>query len=278
MLKTQKITESEKLVKLIENYPIIGIVSIHKMPGRQLQQIKQMLEGKAVIKVSKKTVISHAFEKSSIDGIKKLEEKLDGEVALLLSDANPFKLYRDINKIRSPASAKAGDVALNDIEIKAGPTDLMPGPAITALQKGGLKTKVDAGKIAIMTDKVVCKAGETISADLATVFTMLKMQPMEIGLNVVAILEKGTIYDKSVLAIDEAQYAKDVSSAITAMINLSVFTGYPVAETVELMIQKAYREMKGLGIEANLLEKDVIEDVLIKAEREAKSVESIAKI
>ncbi len=278
MLKSEKIKEAEKLAKLIEKYPVIGIVSIHKLPGRQLQQIKQMLAGKAVIKVAKKTVIEHAFEKSKNPGIKKLEGVLEREVALLLSSANPFKLYSDINKIKSPASAKSGDIALKDIEIKAGPTNLMPGPAITALQKGGLKTKVDAGKIAIMTDKIVCKAGDVINSDLATVFTMLKLQPMEISLNVVAILEEGTVYDKSVLAIDEEQYSRDVSNAITSMTNVSVFIGYPVRETIELMLQKAYREMKALGIEANLLEKDVIEDLIAKAEREAKSIKNAAKI
>jgi len=278
MLKSEKIKEAEKLAKLIEKYPVIGILSIHKMPGRQLQQIKQMLAGKAMIKVAKKTVIEHAFEKSKNPGIKKLEGVLEKEVALLLSSANPFKLYSDVNKIKSPASAKAGDKALKDIEIKAGPTDLMPGPAITALQKGGLKTKVDAGKIAIMADKIVCKAGDVINSDLATVFTMLKLQPMEISLNVVAILEQGVVYDKSVLAIDEEQYARDVSNAITAMTNVSVFIGYPVRETIELMLQKAYREMKALGIEANLLEKDVIEDLIAKAEREANSIKNAANI
>jgi large subunit ribosomal protein L10 len=276
MLKNEKMAEVEKLLETMKGYEVIGVVSIHKMPGRQLQDIKNLLKGKAVIRVAKKSLISLAFEKSGIEGIKQLEEKLHGETAIILTSSNPFKIYKEISKIKSPASAKVGDIALNDIEIKAGPTDLAPGPAITALQKAGLKTKVDAGKIAVMTDKIVLKKGEKVNPDLVTVFAMLKMQPMEIGLNLTAVLEKGVVYDKDVLAIDDEAYSRMISEAITSMVNLSVFIGYPTKETVEIMIQKAFREMKNIGVEANLMEKDVIEDVIAKAQREANALSSTA--
>lgn len=278
MMKKEKMEEVEKLLKTMEGYEIIGVVSIHKMPGRQLQDIKNLLKGKAVIRVAKKSLIEIAFDKAKIEGIKSLKEKLHGESALILTNTNPFKIYKEISKIKSPASAKVGDIAPKDIEIKAGSTDLAPGPAITSLQKVGLKTKVDAGKIAVMADKVVCKAGEKITHDMVNVFAMLKLQPMEIGLNLTAIIEKGTVYEKGVLAIDEEEYMRMLSEAITSMVNLSVFAGYPTRETVEIMIQKAYREMKNIGIEANLMEKDVIEDVIAKAERQANALEAAAGV
>ena len=278
MLKKEKIAEVEKLNDAMKGYGVIGVVSVHKMPGRQLQDIKNMLKGKAVIRVAKKSLINLAFDKVGIEGIKELREKLQGESAILLTNDNPFRIYKIIEKIKSPASAKTGDIAPSDIEVKAGPTDLAPGPAITALQKVGLKTKVDAGKIAVISDKVVCKKGEKITPDMVNVFAMLKMQPMEIGLNLTAILEKGIVYDKDVLSIDEDAYMSRISEAITSMINLSVYAGYPTAETIEIMIQKAFREMKNIGIEANLMEKDVIEDVIAKAERQALALGAEANV
>lgn len=278
MLKKDKPVVSENLAKLISEYPVIGIASMHKMPGRQLQQIKQKLGGRAVIKVMKKSILFHAFDKTGIKGVEKLKEMAKGEIALLLTRENQFKIYKEISKIKSPASAKAGDIAPEDIEIKAGPTDLTPGPAITALQKAGLKTKVEGGKISITADKVVCKKGDVITAELAALFTMLKMQPMKIGLNVIAMLENGIVYGKETLSIDEEKLMQDIAAAICHMTNLSVFIGYPTKETIELMIQKAYREMKNLGTETNAFEKEVIEDLIVKAEIQARNLSKEAKI
>lgn len=272
MLKNEKMAEVERLLETMKGYKVIGVVSVHKMPGKQLQDIKNSLKGKAVIRVAKKRLIKLAFEKSGISGIKNLENDLHGESAILLTNDNPFKIYKIIQKIKSPASAKAGDVAPKDIEIKAGPTDLAPGPAITALQKVGLKTKVDAGKIAVMTDKVICKAGETVTPDMVNVFAMLKLQPMEIGLSLTSILEESVVYGKDVLAVDDEEYMRRLSEAVTGMVNLSVFISYPTKETIEIMIQKAFREMKNIGVEANIMEKDVIEDVIAKAQREANAL------
>lgn len=278
MLKNEKMAEVERLLEAMKGYKVIGVVSVHKMPGKQLQDIKNSLKGKAVIRVAKKRLIKLAFEKSGIVGIKNLEQDLHGESAILLTNDNPFKIFKIIKKIKSPASAKVGDVAPKDIEIKAGPTDLAPGPAITALQKVGLKTKVDAGKIAVMTDKIVCKTGEKVSPDMVNVFAMLKLQPMEIGLSLTSILEGGVVYGKDVLAVDDEEYMSMLEQAVTGMVNLSVFIGYPTKETVEIMIQKAFREMKNIGVEANILEKDVIEDVIAKAQREANALGSQANI
>ena len=43
------------------------------------------------------------------------------------------------------------------------------------------------------------------------------------------------------------------------------------------MIQKAYIECKNLAIEANIMEKEFIQDLLAKAVRQAKSIESITE-
>ena len=80
------------------------------------------------------------------------------------------------------------------------------------------------------------------------------------------------------MAIDEEEYKNKICSSVKEMINLSVCIGYPTKETIEIMIQKAYNEMKNLGIEANVIEKDIIEDLLAKAECNAVGLESIAKI
>lgn len=267
----------EELVKLIESYPVVGIIDIYMLPAKQMQKIKQDLKDQIKVRVAKKSLIARALDKvkEKREGIEKLIEKLEGQPALILSKINPFKLFKLLEKNKAPRAAKPGDKATKDIVIKAGPTDLQAGPAISALQKVGLKTKVEGGKIAILEDKVVCKEGEVITEEVASVLNMLKIEPLEVGLNLIAVWEDGIVYDKSILAIDEKEYELKVIEATTQMINFSLNVGYIVKETAELAIIKAWREMKALGVEAGIYEKDVIEDLLAKANAEAKALEGI---
>ncbi len=269
MFRKEKEKVVEEITKLVESYPVIGIVDIHKLPASPMQKIKEGLRGKAIVKVAKKTLMKMALEKSSKD-LKGLLEKDAIQPALIFTNMNPFKLVKYLNKNKSPAPAKVGDIAQEDIVITAGVTEFPPGPAISAFKKVGLKTSVEGGKIKIVEDKVVCKAGEKITEDLAQIFSMLKMEPMKIGLNVIAIWENGTIYDKSILEVDEKEYLEKIKLASTHAFNLSVEVGYPTKDNIETLVLKAFLNAKSLAVEAALPEKDIIEDILAKAAAQAK--------
>ena len=271
MLKNEKPKEVEDLKNLMESYSLVGILNMHKLPTRQLQKIKKQLGSKAVIRMSRKSLLSRALDASQKSVLK---EKIVGEPALILSNESPFKLFRVLKENRASAPAKAGDIAKNDIVVTKGPTGLPPGPAISTLQKVGLKTTVQQGKIAVSQDKVVARSGETINDDMVGVFNLLKMEPMEIGLDMIVALEKGTPYDKSVLDIDIDEYLKNLRLAVQHAINISLHTGYLVPETAILAVQKAFNEARSLCIAANILEKEFIGDVLAKAVTEAKALEN----
>ena len=198
---------------------------------------------------------------------------------ILLSDhllrAIPFRLFKILKENISSAPAKLGSVAPSDIVIPKGSTGLPPGPAISTLQKVGLKTTVDKGKIAIADDKVVVKSGETVSEDIVNALNLLKIEPMEISLNLVAAWQDEKIYDKSVLDIDVNEYLNSINLAVHQMINLSLNTGYLVPITAEIAIQKAFIEAKELAISANIIDKDVIGDLLLKAVAEAKTLNAL---
>ena len=247
--RKEKIEAVEKLSEMIKSYPVIGILSLYKTPASALQKIKKELKGKAVIKVSKKSTVLLALEKA---GKANLKEFITDYPALMLASLDPFRLYLFLQKKKTPASAKPGDIPANDIEVKAGPTDLPPGPAISTLTKAGLPAKVEAGKIAIMRDKVVCKAGEKVSLELASALQLLKLEPMEIGLNVVVFDENGTIYKKEQLFIDETKLLNDIQLAIRNAFNLSVNSGYPTKETIGFMLAKAQLQAKQLALEAKI--------------------------
>ena len=272
MKKEDKPKYVEQLTGMINEYSVIGVLNMHKMPARALQQMRESMRGTTVIKSGKKGLITRALNSSKKSNIKTLQEKLAGEPALLLTNENPFRLFRLIKENRTPAAAKPGDIAAKDITIPKGSTNLPPGPSISTLQKVGLKTSVQGGKIAVMADKIVCKAGEKITQDLADVLALLKIEPMEIGLDLAYVWEDGTIYGKEVLDVSVEDYMNEVAKCVTYGVNLSVNIGYPTKLTIPLMLQKAFIETKALAVERDIMEKEFIEDILKKAERAAKSL------
>lgn len=270
----------KEYVKLIKEFSVVGALNVEGLPTKQFQNMRATLRPEVVIKVSKRRLIKLAIEEAKKDkpGIEALEPQLKGMPALIFAKENPFKLYKKLSASKSPAPAKAGQTAPSDIVVKAGKTSFVPGPIIGELGSVGIKTSVDAGKIAIQEDSVVAKEGDEISAKLAELLTRLDIQPMEVGLDLTAVYENGTIYDKKVLAIDEVQFAKDLSNAASWALNLAVEAGFFTTETTELMITKAFNEAKALALEANVVSKDIIEQILSKAEVQMSTLKTELKL
>ena len=61
---------------------------------------------------------------------------------------------------KTAAPAKPGDIAPEDILVKAGDTPFKPGPIVGELQKAGIPAAIEGGKIVIKKDKVLVKKGE----------------------------------------------------------------------------------------------------------------------
>lgn len=245
-VRPDKIKAVDDLANLLNEYSVIGVLNLYKTPASALQKIKMNLKDKAMIMVAKKTIILFSLEKANKQNLK---EAVGDYPALIFSNEDPFKLYMMIQKQRVPAPAKPGDVPEEDIEVKAGPTDLMPGPAISTLTKVKLPAKVEGGKIAIMRDKVVCKAGEPVSLELASALQLLKLEPMEVGLNIVVFDEKGNIYKGEDMFVDEAKLLNDIQLAIQNAFNLAINADYPTKETIGFMLAKAEMEAKSLEAE-----------------------------
>ena len=267
-----------ELVKLIHEYPIIGVVNMENLPAPQLQTMRAQLRGKFFITMTKRRLIKLAFEetKSKKKGIEQLEKHLGGMPALIFTKENPFKLSRTLQRSKSPAPAKAGQTAPRDIVVNKGATPFAPGPIIGELALAGIKSGVENGKVAIKEDAVVAKAGEKIKPKVAEILTRLGVQPMEVGLDLVAVYENGLIYGRNVLSVDEKEYLKRLSNAARWAFNLAVYSSYPTKQTIQVLIGKAHNDAKNLGIAQNIFDKGIIEILLGKAQQQMQSVKSTA--
>lgn len=273
LLKAEKPKIVEDLKNLIQSYSVVGILDMHKMPTKQAQKMRERLRGIATFKMARKSLLKRVLESTKPE----LVAKLTGEPSLILSNENAFRLYRILRENRVPAAAKVNDVATKEIIIPKGPTPIPPGPAISGLQKIGLKTTVQQGKIAILQDKVVAKPGDVISTDIVNVLNLLKMEPMEIAMELVAVIEDRTVYDKNILDVNIEDYVNNILLSVQQAINLSLNTGYLIPETAVMAVQKAYLEAKTLCMEADILEKDFVDSVLSKAELQARALQKIVQ-
>ncbi len=269
----------QDLIGKIKNNPIVGLVNMENLPAKQLQKMRAMLRNKNVdIVMTRKKLIDLALKESQKEGIDKLQEKIKGMPALIFSKENPFTLNSIIQKNKSEAPAKAGQVLPKDVEVKAGGTNFAPGPIISELAAVGIKTKVEDGKLAIIADTIIAKEGDVVSQKIAETLKRLDIFPMEIGLDLVAVWENGLVFDAKQLFIDEVEYSNNFTQAAQWAFNLAIEAAYPTSETMELLLQKAFRESRLLGVEQNIITDLTREEILAKAERQAQSVKTEAKL
>lgn len=274
-ISKQKKQEVSLLKKHLEDYPIIGIIDLTSLPSAQLQKMRSVLKDTVLIRVTKKRLIKIVVNqlKDSIENLEGLGRYLDKCMpALLLTKEDPFRLAKKLSKTKSKAPAKPGQTAPFDIIAPAGPTKFPPGPIIGELGAAGIKAGIEEGKVAIKEDKVIAHKGDIITKKQADIMAKLDIQPMEIGLNVVAILENGLIYDRDALAINEAQVINNLKQANASALNLAVFIGYSTKETLKIMLQKAEREGKALSKLANIPTTDTIKQVLVEASTKAEAI------
>ncbi len=279
MVNAKKKSIVQKLTAEIQKSPVVGIVNMENLPAAQLQVMRSTLKKQQVsIVMVRKKLLEKALTDSKKENITHLIEKVKGMPAVLLTNSNPFALYSTIQKNKSEASAKPGQIAPRDLIVKAGPTTFAPGPIISELAAVGIKTKVDQGKLAIMQDTIIVKEGAAISQKVAETLKRLDIKPMEIGLDLVAVWENGLVFAAKQLHIDEAEYAQNITQAAQWAMNLAIEVAYPSANTIELLLQSALREAKALSIEQGILADLTADEILAKAERQALSVKEAGKI
>ena len=265
----------ERFVKQIaddaKNYAVVAVVNFANMPLAQLQSLRSALRGTVVIHGGRRRLFERALGLGN--GISKLKEYLNCEQpGIIFSNETAFALAKTLKRSRTPAPIKGGQKAPKDIIVPAGPTGFAPGPIIGELGEAGVKAGIDAGKVVVKQDSLVAKQGDVVTQKLAAVLSRLGVQPMEIGLNLVAAYEDGFVFTGSVLDIDEKRFMEDLEQAGTWAFNLAMNAGVLTTETSPVLVQQAYRSARGLAIAQNIMADAVVADIVAKANAEMTAV------
>ncbi len=273
----KKIKAVSELVEFIKNKRTIMVASIKNIPASQYQEIMKNLRGKAIVKFPKKNLIFKAIDSSGDETVKKLKEQIGESSAILFSDAEAFELSLELMDKKTPAKAKPGQEATEDIEIPAGPTDFVPGPAISELGALGIQIQIEKGKIHIKETKVIVKKGEKISRAAAEIMGKMGIKPFSIGFVPIAAFDTKEKKIYVGIKVDRKETKNKLKIAFSKALPFAVEIGYTTEETITFLIGKAGVREKALE---NLLkvEKKVDEEKSKEEEVQLNSEEESSKI
>ncbi len=268
--------EVSDIKKLTTTYQTIAVLNLENLPTNLIQIIKRKLKDKIELKISKKRLIKRAFEESANPNVKKLLDYMDGAPALIFTNTDAFGLFRTLKQNREFVPIKPGQAAPEDIWVYAGPTPFTPGPILSELGSLKIKAGVEGGKIAIKSDSLIIKKGETASGLAASILSRLDIKPMQVGMTVTAVLEGDELYKAYVLDIDEEKLLSDIKTIVSDSLILSIELGIVNTETISHLISKAYRDVKALAISQNIFTPETPE-VLAKIESAASALKTKVK-
>ena len=263
--------EVESIKKLIGEYPVFGTIAIRGISSAQMQAMRRELKDTAVLKIARNSLINKAFADLGMDT---LVDYVEDQTALIFTNNNPFKLYKSLASSKTPAPLKGGSTSPVDVTVEKGPTSFPPGPIVGSLQQAGIPAAIDGGKVVIRKTETVVHVGDTVSNVMADMLSKLEIFPLEVGLNLRAAHEGGTVFMAADLEIDEDKYFNDFMSAVQQGINLSVNGAYPTSDTITTIIASAAQSGTNLGVNAVVYASDVMAPLMAKAQAELMSLAS----
>lgn len=267
-----KAKQVEELKKIISSHSVLVLTNFEKVPANLMQKIKRELKGSAELRVVKKTLLNLALD-SLAGGYGKLKEYAKGQVAIIATNENPFRIYKKLESLKVDSPLKPNQISPIDVVVNEGPTSLPPGPAMAELQMAGIPAAIEKGKVVIRTKATVVKAGEVVRPEVAKALEKLNIKPLRIGLETLAVYD-GVVLTPDLLKIDEEAIIKDFQNAYRIAMNLAVNCCYVTKETAEILLIKGFMDARNLAINAGILEKDVMPDLLMKAHAQMLSLAS----
>ncbi len=277
-VRPQKLERVRSLSQVVLEAPVTALVGVRGVPAAALQSMRRELRNRGhPIVVATNSAIRHALETAgaSRPALLPLAEKLEDQTAVLAAEGNPFALYQEFLRTRSPTPARGGEIAPNDILVPAGTTSFKPGPIVGELQQAGFPAAIEKGKVVLKKDTIVVKAGAPIPRAVATLLTRLDIKPLEVGLTLRGVVEGSTFYPPEALAVDLDALRAEFSRAARQSLGLAVELGYVTPTTLGPIVTKAHRRALGLAVAVGYPTKETLEPLFAKAIREAAAVQKL---
>ena len=272
-----KLDEVEHLEGLFKDYSNVAVIEMAKLNDRQIQEMRKILRGKAIIRMSKKSLQLRAIDKykqeSKKENLDEFADRIPGQAAFCFSDLNIFELKKIFNNSEWMVPAKPNEITPVDIWVSAGDTGLPTGQVISELNMTlRLPTSIQNNTIWIREDTQTHHAGDLVDVKQAAVLKKLGVNPIKSLIKIHYAWADGEIIPEEILYMDMEQFQKNLISAYFSAQNLALELGIVDKETIKPMIQKAHRGALGLLFELPIYFKDLRDEYIRKAVSNANAI------
>jgi large subunit ribosomal protein L10 len=250
----------------MKKFKTVALLDLRKLPDALLQSLRQKIREKGgKVMVLKKPVISRVL--AANPKLAARVSECDKPMALILTNQTPFELNSFFKQHRKKRAAKIGDIAMSDIVIPEGETDLPPGPALSELKAGGVNVQIKAGKIIVSKESIIAKSGEKLTVLKVKALQSLGIQPFEMMASLVFGFDGEYIYSKSILDLGETVNA-DMAASFAQAMNLSLNISYPTGQNINHLLGDAVKQAMNVSLNANVYSSSSIERLLSSAMRQ----------
>lgn len=244
-----------KLTALLNTYTKVFFVQVDNVGSQQMHDTRLKMRGKAEILMGKNTlirkVIKDFMEENPGHPIGIIEEKINGNVGMVFTNADLGEIKDIILSNRVPAPARAGALAPVDVVVPSGSTGCDPGQT-SFFQVLQIPTKIQKGQIEITAAVELIKAGDKVGASEAALLTKLGIRPFSYGLVIESVYDNGSIFSAAVLSIDKNVILSRFTQALNAVASISLQIGYPTQASIPHSVGNAFKACVAvvLGLES----------------------------
>ncbi len=275
-----KIDEVKEILELLKTYKNIAVLNVAKMSDLQLQNMRKLLRGKAIIKMSKRSLQRRAIEafqkESNKANLDYFAEKIPPQAMFVFTNKSLFEIKDMFQTHKTFISAKPNEITPVDIWVPAGDTGLPTGQVISELNMTlKLPTRVQNDTIWVKEDTLTHSAGDLVEVKQAAVLKKLGVRPIESMLKIDYAWVNGTIYTSDIIYLDAQKFQREVADCFAKAQRLAMELGVIDKETLEPLTQKAHREALALLFELPIFIEEMCDEYIRKAATNANTLNAV---
>ncbi len=263
-----------ELKEIVAKDGIVGVVDISGVPAKNMLDMRNSLRGMMTMTMAKKSLIRIAWKEAGLSE-ENLEKILEGALqpCVVHTDSlNCYELFDELEKTRQGRAAKEGEIAPDDIIVEEGPTEFGPGPIVGEFNAVGIPAKIDKGAVAIQKTVTVVNKGDPIEGELGLMLSKLGINPIEIGLILMGVIDEGQVLDSSDLDLDTEGFRSNIISATSGAFNLACNVQWFSSVTMPSLLSKASSEALSVALEAGVVNDETASIIISRVNARAMAI------
>jgi len=238
-----------KLESYLVDYKNVLIIQCDNVGSNQMQQVRLSLRGKAAMLLGKNTLLRKVVREhiATNPKLEALVPFIVGNMGFVFTNENLSAIRKLIQDQKSPAPARVGTFAPNDVIIPAGSTGLDPGQT-SFFQALSIATKIVKGAIEIVNEVTLIKTGAKVTASHVALLDKLNIKPFQFGIVVSDVYEDGTTYSAKVLDMSQDDLMAKFSNGVNTIAAISLAIGYPTSASLRHHVVNAFNRLLHLSL------------------------------